>query len=91
MKPIDFSQMTHDEAVMRLEKLQAVLQNMAKLSKAGLRESHAKGMGAAVIGFRDGSLHSICSCLDVLQGHEIGSNLRDLMKVPEPCADPLFV
>lgn len=91
MKPIDFTKMTHIEAVMLLERLQAVLQNMAKLGKAGLAKSEIDNLGAAPIAFRDGSLHSICHCLDVLQGREIGSTLRELMKVPEPCVDPLFV
>lgn len=91
MKPVDFSVMSHDEAVMRLEKLQAVLAEMAKECKSRLRSGELQGISAASIGFRDGSLHSICSCLDVVQGREIGSNLRDLMKVQEPCTDPLFV
>lgn len=97
LQPIDFSKMAGDEAVARLEKAQALLQNLASSqkkvtdSKPGL-EALEQSVG---VRFHDGVVHGLCTALDFLQDRSPGTNLRDIMgvKTPatEPCAEALFV
>lgn len=94
MNHIDFSKMSHDEAVGRLEKAQAALYDLAVLQLERLKKVKA-GAGVAAlasVGFTDGSVHATCIALDFLQGRAPGTNLRNLVGVEEPaCTDPLFV
>lgn len=100
MRPINFSKMSHDEAVARLEKIQAVLIQMIDRGVADLKEerhkSNVEGRVQVTEAFTDGSLTAMCSTLDSLQAREIGSNLRHRMGPKlegkaDACNEPLFV
>jgi hypothetical protein len=97
MNHIDFSKMTHEEAVGRLEAVQAMLSTLATQAMAKIvgEEDSAKKNG--IYGaFNDGSLTATCIALDYVQGRGVGENLRHLAHrskgTPEPPCEPdLFV
>ena len=109
LKQVDFSGFTREEAIARLEMVQAVLTRSIDTGEQNLevhrRESEVAGKVTMYEAFRDGSLTAAFSFLDVVQGREIGTSMRERLgpkETPTPtpavapakeqaCNEPLFV